>query len=234
MSKFPLIGKNVLVVYGNQKTHYETLYISDGILLSYDVFKNQKKESFVSVKLSLNNVEQKIDGVLLITLYSKQLQDVNAEKLKAEKDFLLQQEQSNNEVKTSKMPNQCLLSVKDIQIYLQSIDSLSKGVISIYLLDKDSNVNEYTDPGKFFKLLSLNVVLMQASIQSLWLDKTKSRTSKPEIKEIQNVFSIFNLNDLNLQLAGKKYKKYTKKYKKYKKHTKKHTKKYTKKYTKKR
>jgi hypothetical protein len=226
MSKFPLIGKNVLVIHGDKKTNYIPLQVSEGILLSYDVLKNQKKDSFISVKLSLNNVEQTIEGVLLITFYSKKLQEENAEKLKADKEFKLQQQQANNPIKNNEIQNTCVLSIDEVQKYLKSIDSLSKGIISIYLLDKDSNLNEYKEDGKFFKILSLNPILMQATIQSLWFDKAKSRSSStPDIKPTQNILSIFNINDLNTpqqRAAGKKNKKRSKKFKK--KYTKKHKK----------
>jgi hypothetical protein len=45
MSKFPLIGKNVLVIYGNQKDHYRKLSIASGILVSINALTNEKKEA---------------------------------------------------------------------------------------------------------------------------------------------------------------------------------------------
>jgi hypothetical protein len=232
MSNFPLIGKNVLVIHGDIKTKYNDLYVSDGILLSYDALINEKKESILSVKLNTNGVDQSIEGVLLITLYSTNLQEVNAKKLKEEEDFKEQQGKYDNSVQTSKTPKKCILSIKDIKTYLQSTDTPDKGLIVIYVLDEKLNVKPYIEPGKFFKLLSLNIDLTEATIQTFLFDKEKAKTTKPEIKPIENIFSIFNPIDLTPQTAGKKYfKKHSKKY--FKNHSKKHSKKYSKKHSKK-
>ena len=213
MSKFPLIGKNVLVIYGKQETQFKELYVAGGKMVSLNSMINDKKEAFTQVTLQLLGVKYKIDNVLLITLYSKELK-------KQEKE---QTPQTDNQ--TTKTPQSVNLSADDVQLYLKS--DKASDFISIYQLNKKLEPVQFTVPEKYFKLLSLKIIVTQATFQMIYLDKTKASHAKKETKVVENIFALFNPKDLYEQSAGK----LRRTIKRSKRHTKRRSKKGTKRLT---
>jgi hypothetical protein len=189
MSKFPLIGKNVLVIYGKQENQFKELYVAGGKMVSFDSMINDKKEAFTQVTLQLLGVKYKIDNVLLITLYSKELK-------KQEKE---QTPQTNSQ--TTKTPQSVNLSADDVQLYLKS--DKASDFISVYQLNKKLEPVQFTVPEKYFKLLSLKIIVTQATFQMMYLDKIKATHAKKETKVVENIFALFNPRDLYEQSAGK-------------------------------
>jgi hypothetical protein len=200
MSKFPLIGKNVLVIYGNQKDHYRKLSIASGILVSINALTNEKKEAKPEVTLNLSGITQKFDGILLVTLYSKKLQE--------------QEKKQTPPPDPSQQSPVINLSVDDIQVYLKSKDASDH--ISVYKFLKQDDDNwqtvEFNVPDKYFKLLKLEVINMKAMFQLLYWDTQKAKSnSKKETQTVDGIFALYNPKDLMSQTAGKLLKKkYTK------------------------
>ena len=209
MSKFPLIGKNVLVIYGKQDNHFKELYVESGIL------KGLKKDEVTLQKLGVKKV---LNGIILVTLYSKKLQ---------EKEQMLQTEDP--------MPQKINLSADDIQSYLKSTDIATNMYVynynlNHYSLTKGAIPERFTVPEKYFKLLSLNIITKKATFQLLYLDMDKAKkNSKKETLVVEDIFALFNPKDFNEQTAGKLWRK-----KRTKRHCKRHSKIHNKNHSKKR
>jgi hypothetical protein len=196
MSKFPLIGKNVLVIYGDQKDHYKKLNVASGILVSIDALTNDKKEAKPEVTLNLSGVTQKIDGVLLVTLYSKKLQE--------------QEKKQTPPLVQSNSPPVINLSVDDIQVYLKSKDASDHINVYQFLKQADDTWKtvEFKVPDKYFKLLKLELINMKATFQLLYWDINKAKSnSKKETRTVDGIFALYNPRDLMAISGGKLFKK---------------------------
>jgi len=207
MSIFPLIGKNVLVIYGNQKDHYNKLSVASGILLSINALTNEKKEAKPEVTLQSSNGKLKIDGVLLVTLYSKKLQE--------------QEKEQTPSSDTSQNHSAINLTVDNIQVYLKSKHASNH--INVYQFSKQQDdswkTNEFTVLGKYFKLLKIEVINMKATFQLLYWDTEKAKSnSKKETTTVDGIFALYNPRDLIAKSGGKLFKnKYIKTKKRFKK-----------------